>query len=269
MFKHLLVSNRFLHKTSYKGVFSKCSLSLNASFQKANISRCVIKPLTPDYAEQATILTSLTFSQSEPVNNALGYSPMDFYPFAKSLVSTACEQGLGTVAVDRDSGMVVATVYSEDFVKGMLSGPNYDVNKYRVIDALLGQLLDKYFSNPPQETGSLSHNLQTLITPEHVGKIAHVCIAGTYGFYASKGLMVHLAEAHLEQCKSQGYEQAFVECSGEYSRRVFYKLGFATKSKIIYDEFEMKDENGQVIRPFAGKIPKPHSSINMVWKYKL
>ncbi|EFC40992.1 predicted protein [Naegleria gruberi] len=224
----------------------------------------VFKPLTQEYVDQAILLTCHTFSEAEPINRALKATPLDMFPTAKHFVTNAAKEGLGHVAIDNQTGMVVAVVYSEDFVKAHSDNFTHS-EKYAILNSLFEQLHSQYFNSEHSQFDE-----DYFSKKEHYGEILHVIIAGTYNFYRSKGLIRELVKTHLEHCKAKGFKHAMAECSGEYSRRAFEKLGFESKAKVFYNDFKVKDRvTGLFQRPFQDKIPQPHVSMDMVWKHNL
>ncbi|KAF0984551.1 hypothetical protein FDP41_000450 [Naegleria fowleri] len=230
-----------------------------------------IEPLTWKHVDQVTLLTCYCFTESEPISRAFGYQMTDLYNFAHTYVSQAAREELGHVAIDK-TGLFVAAIYSEDFVKGVVEHPELEPETIPDVLHIFDKLHSQYFSNPPPlEMTHFSHKPSELFTTNNYGKILHLVVAATYSFYRSQGIMSKLTNTHLEYCKNdRGFTQGVAECSSDYSRRALLRFGFNTQAKVDYDEYESLVEiDGKIVKPLQGKIEPPHVSMDMVWNYKL
>ena len=167
--------------------------------------------------------------------------------------------------------LIVGAVYSCDHVKSVFDDSFSTIDFYPEGLQLFEDLHTQYFefiANHPQHEKFGIHTPEKMFTPQNVGKILHFLVGVTADFYQGNGVMSELSKVHLQSCKERGFEQAFAECSSNYSTKALEKNGFSIQNRIVYADYEIKNEKLGIKKPFL-HVPQPHQSMNLVWKYKL
>jgi len=225
-----------------------------------------LERLAPHHIDQVSYLLAMTFTESEPMHSSLKTPAPEFFNYARAYVSHAAHNGMGVVAVEGPSDMVVGAVCSEDYVKGMVEGVPNGVNMdkltcLKTVLTLLDELHVIYLKQ-------LDRKWSEFFQPEYYGTILHNLMACVYPNLRSRGMMNEMMNFHLEDMKKLGFTQAVAECTGRYSQRSLERHGYETRVSIDYETYEV-ERDGVVVRPFSGLIKEPHKSCNLMWKYKL
>ncbi|KAL9655183.1 hypothetical protein ABK040_008958 [Willaertia magna] len=221
-----------------------------------------IQPLTKEYEEQCAIALSVIFSSQEPLTQALGILPTDLFPFAKYICKIASEDNHATIAIDKESKMLLGFMISEDYIKsihGEYPEPPKNVNKnFLQILNLLKKLSLKHFEDYPEDKKLVFED-----KPKHT--VLHLICGGMYPFFEKRGIMTRIVNSHLKFMKKEfGYKKAFAETTNVGSKRACERNGLVTKTKLYYKDLEIENDNGELIKPFVHMKP-PSDALEMIW----
>jgi len=92
---------------------------------------------------------------------------------------------------------------------------------------------------------ALGFNPWKLMDDKNCSKIWEGLCICTSRQIRSRGLGTRLVAASMELAKENGCEYMYVLVTGNYSAKIFDKLGFSVENELVYDEF--RDENGELI----------------------
>lgn len=194
-----------------------------------------IKVITADMVEEALAFLTVNFYPDEPVRRSLeGGGPLLLDSFTKFYIA----DGWSLAAVDKGGkivGMRVGKVVTSDNWKSKL----LETAPVKRLLCLVSNLTHPYnsLSTYYLRRELLGYSVSGLMA-RHRSKQAYigqgVCTAPDY---RGHGLATRLVAASLELARTSGCDHVFVCVSGNYSSRLFDRLGFSVESELRYDEF--------------------------------
>ncbi|KAJ6253417.1 hypothetical protein M0813_13431 [Anaeramoeba flamelloides] len=181
-----------------------------------------IKRLTIDYLDQASDLTTNVFRTEGPVCSVMEEDETVLSSFIKTEVNKSLNQGIGVMAIDRETEKIVGCQLMSDCASTEEETEifNTAIQKMEWNKKIFQKIMGDYF----EENQFIRRQAM------------YIGFLSVHPQYRKMGLGRTLVTQAIKMSKEKGYERCCIWCTSIYSQMICQKLGFKIRKEISYQD---------------------------------